>query len=254
VGFEPQASSTKQDDPAEKEQLVVVRFFKDICTISLDASGAPLHKRGYRAHTHKAPIRENLAAAMLLTMGWQGNIPLLDPFCGSGTIPIEAAYLARQIPPGIHRTFQFMAWRDYQSSVFKAIKDMLQTKTLHPPLHIVGSDRNAGAIHIARQNIANTPVEDDVRWVEQALSHIQIPNQPGMIVTNPPYGLRINENKDMRNLYAQFGNILRERCAGWEVLFLCNDLKLATQTRLPLKNRISFSNGGIPVNGYYAKI
>lgn len=254
VGFVPQAASTKQDDPDENEQLIIVRFFRDICTISLDSSGAPLHQRGYRTHTHKAPIRENLAAAMLLVMQWRANIPLIDPFCGSGTIPIEAAYLARQIPPGLNRTFQFMTWRDYQNNIFTEVKEKLTAQIQDTPLQIIGSDRNAGAIQIARQNIANTPVSGTVQWFEHAFSNMEIPDRPGMIITNPPYGLRINDNKDMRNLYAQFGNILRERCTGWQVLFLCNDLKLATQTRLRLKKRISFSNGGIPVNGYYAKL
>ncbi|MAT40994.1 MAG: rRNA (guanine-N2)-methyltransferase [Anaerolineaceae bacterium] len=254
LGFEPNAVSTKQDDPDNNEQLIVVRFFRDICTISLDSSGAPLHQRGYRTHTHKAPIRENLAAAMLLSMSWDGKTPLVDPFCGSGTIPIEAAYLAQNIPPGINRHFQFMAWRDYQEKTFTEVKDLLTTAIRKRPLQIIGSDRNAGAIQIARQNITDTPVSKDVLWFEHAVSNMEIPEQPGMIITNPPYGLRINTNKDIRNLYAQFGNVLRERCEGWQVLFLCNDLKLATQTKLPIKKIIGFSNGGIPVSGYYAKI
>ncbi len=254
VGFEPNAVSTKLDDPENSEQLVIVRFFKDTCTISLDSSGAPLHQRGYRTNTHKAPIRENLAAAMLLAMSWSGNAPLIDPFCGSGTIPIEAAYLAKHIPPGINRPFQFMSWRDYQGNIFSEVKGKLTAEIQDIPLHITGSDRNAGAIQIARLNIANTPVDKDVLWFEHAVSNMEIPDAPGMIITNPPYGLRINDNKDIRNLYAQFGNILRERCVGWQVLFLCNDLKLATQTKLPIKKLIGFSNGGIPVNGYYAKI
>ncbi len=254
VGFEPQATSTQQDDPDENQQLLVVRFNRDICTISLDSSGAPLHQRGYRQHTHKAPLRENLAAAMLLSMSWTDQVPLIDPFCGSGTIPIEAAFLARQIPPGMNRSFQCMTWPGYQSRLFAEIKEKLSDAINTRPLEIIGSDRNAGAVQIATQNSALTPVGDAIQWYERAISNMEIPARPGMIITNPPYGLRINTHQDIRNLYAQFGHVLRERCAGWQVLFLCNDLKLATQTRLPLKKRIGFSNGGIPVNGYYAKL
>ncbi len=165
VGFEPNAVSTKQDDPEKNEQLIIVRFFRDTCTISLDSSGAPLHQRGYRTYTHKAPIRENLAAAMLLSMSWTGQTPLIDPFCGSGTIPIEAAYQAKHIPPGINRSFQFMVWRDYQDYIFTEVKEKLSASIQDIPLQIIGSDRNAGAIQIARQNIANTPVNQGCKLV-----------------------------------------------------------------------------------------
>lgn len=254
LGFTPNVQTSKTDDTETNEQLIIVRLNFDQCTISIDSSGLALHQRGYRTHTHKAPIRENLAAAMLLSMNWTGHSPLIDPFCGSGTIPIEAAMIAKNIPPGINRDFQFRTWKNYNPNLFEELKN--KTKNNIIPLHttIIGSDRNLGAINMSQNNAKNILNEGEIQWIEQAFSNLQFPHQPGLIITNPPYGLRINSNQDIRNLYAKFGNLLKERGQGWEVLFLCNQHKLATQTRLNLSKKLSFTNGGIPVGAYYSKV
>lgn len=254
VGFTPNAEITKIEEAEMNEQLVIVRFFRDECTISIDSSGVPLHQRGYRTSNHKAPIRENLAAAMLLSSNWTADKPLLDPFCGSGTIPIEAAMIAKNIAPGINRDFRFTAWKGHNENLFRQISKQLEKSVYPDKLKIFGSDRNEGAIQMAVSNAKNINLSEKITFDQTAFSVIEIPQTPGFIITNPPYGTRINDKKDIRNLYAQFGNLLREKFSGWEVIFLCNDHKLATQTKLPIKKHLSFSNGGIPVTAYYVKL
>src|SRR5262249_27143687 len=135
------------DSDVPGPQLVIARLVHDHCTISLDSSGALLHLRGYRQATAKAPLRETLAAGMLLAAGWDPAAPLLDPFCGAGTIAIEAALLTRRMAPGRARRFAFMDWPDYDARLWKQlVKNARQAERQAPPAPIVGSDRDAGAV------------------------------------------------------------------------------------------------------------
>lgn len=236
------------DEEAEQPpQRVIVRLFNDLCTVSVDSSGALLHRRGYRLATAKAPLRETLAAGLVLASGWDGRAPLLDPFCGSGTIPIEAALWARNIAPGKARNFAFMAWPDFAPDVWAATlaTAIAAERPDAPP--ILASDRDAGAIRAAEANAARAGVEDDIAFTCQAVSAIAPPTGPGWIVTNLPYGVRVSENKDLRNLYAQFGNVLRAHCPRWGITFLCSDLALIGQTRLSVEPSRVWTNGGLRV-------
>jgi len=228
-------------------QLVVVRLFKNRCTVSVDSSGALLHRRGYRLATAKAPLRETLAAGLVLASGWDGRAPLLDPFCGSGTIPIEAALWARNIAPGKARDFAFMTWPDFALDVWESTlaAAIAAERPVAPP--ILASDRDAGAIRAAEANAARAGVADDIAFTCRAVSAIAPPPGPGWIVANPPYGVRVSENKDLRNLYAQFGNVLRAQCPGWRVTFLCSDISLIGQTCLPVETTRVWTNGGLRV-------
>ena len=243
------------DDDEEAEQppqLVVVRLFNNLCTISIDASGALLHRRGYRLATAKAPLRETLAAGMVLASGWDGRAPLLDPFCGSGTIPIEAALWARNIAPGKARRFAFMEWPDFAPDVcaetLAAAIAVERPAAAHSdaPL-LLASDRDAGAIRAAEANAARAGVAGDIGFTCQAVSAIAPPPEPGWVITNPPYGVRVSAKKDLRNLYAQFGNVLRAQCPEWQVTFLCSLLPLIGQTRLPVDTSRVWTNGGLRV-------
>jgi putative N6-adenine-specific DNA methylase len=240
----PLLKSGEEDDITS--QLVVIRLADDKCTVSVDSSGVLLHKRGYRQAVAKAPLRETLAAGLLLASGWDQASPLLDPFCGSGTIPIEAALLALGIPPGIHRRFAFMDWRGFDESLWKSL---LATTSPHPPLPplIQASDRDAGAIKSARANAERAGVSENIDFQCQAVSSIQSPSGQGWIVTNPPYGLRLDEGRDLRNLYAQFGNVLRLKCPGWDVSVLCSDTALLGQMRIKFDSSMALVNGGIRV-------
>jgi putative N6-adenine-specific DNA methylase len=229
-------------------QLVVVRISRDQCTISIDSSGELLHRRGYRLATAKAPIRETLAAAMLLASDWTGDAPLLDPLCGSGTIPIEAALIARRRAPGIGRGFAFAGWPEFDAARFDALwaraRDGERTATLPP---IVASDRDAGATAASAANAVRAGVEGDVEVRTCALSAAIPPPGPGWLVTNPPYGVRVRGGADVRDLHARLGQLARARCTGWRVALLVADPRLASALRLPLSPRLRTSNGGIPV-------
>ncbi len=231
------------EDAANPPQLVVVRLVNDLCTVSLDSSGELLHRRGYRLAVAKAPLRETLAAAMLMASGWDMASPLLDPFCGSGTIPIEAAMMALGIPPGAKRKFAFMDWPGFDKSV---VSDELPITNHHLPL-IQASDRDAGAIEMARANAERAGVAEMIEFTRQAVSSVTPPEGKGWVVTNPPYGKRVSEGKDLRNLYAQFGNVLRQKCPGWDVSVLCSDPSLLGQMHLNLDTSITMVNGGVNV-------
>jgi putative N6-adenine-specific DNA methylase len=240
-----------QPDPDRKErevQLVLVRIVSDRCTISIDTSGELLHRRGYRLATAKAPLRETLAAAMLLASGWDPAAPLLDPLCGSGTIPIEAAMLRLGIPPGRHRDFAFMHWPGFDPHLWQSILDRAApadpTGDLPP---IQGSDRDAGAIQIAQANAERAGVSGAIELTQRAVSAIDPPPGPGWVIANPPYGLRVSPTKDLRNLYAQLGNVLRRRCPGWQAAILSSDPRLLAQTGLQLETVFTTLNGGVSV-------
>jgi putative N6-adenine-specific DNA methylase len=239
----------KQDEEqaGQPPQLVVVRLVNDTCAISVDSSGSLLHRRGYRLATAKAPLRETLAAAMLLAAGWDAASPLLDPFCGSGSIAIEAALLARGLPPGRSRRFAFMDWPGYDRKLWEAIRAEVQTRPANELPPIQASDRDAGAIEMARANAERAGVAEFIEFSCQAVSAIQPPEGPGWVVTNPPYGLRVSANRDLRNLYAQLGHVLKAHCMGWHVAILCNDPKLLSQTGLRLDTSFSMVNGGVKV-------
>lgn len=234
-----------EDDEAAA-QLVVIRLADDKCTVSVDSSGTLLHKRGYRQAVAKAPLRETLAAGLLMASGWDQASPLLDPFCGSGTIPIEAALLALGIPPGLHRRFTFMDWPSFDQALWNSILAQPLSRPSSPPM-IQASDRDAGAIKSARANAERAGVSDAIDFQCQAVSSIQPPPAHGWVVTNPPYGLRLAEGRDMRNLYAQLGNVLRLKCPGWDVTVLCSDTALLGQLHLKLDTSLALVNGGIRV-------
>jgi len=235
----------KPTEAGGEAQLVVVRVQNDLCTLSLDTSGELLHRRGYRQAVAKAPLRETLAAGMLLAAGWDPSAPLLDPFCGSGTIPIEAALLASGIPPGSKRRFAFMHWPGYDSQVWERL--LAEVRPVEARAPILASDRDAGAIQMARENAEKAGVAGLIEFSRRAVSAIEPPPGPGWVVTNPPYGLRVSSNKDLRNLYARFGDVLRVRCPGWEVAILSSDPGLLAQTGLRLDVGMAFVNGGVPV-------
>ena len=242
---------TEQETAGHPPQLIVVRLFEDKCTISVDSSGVLLHKRGYRQAVAKAPLRETLASAVLIASGWERSAPLLDPFCGSGTIPIEAALMALDIPPGMNRRFAFMDWPGFEPAVFHAQQsaagETQSSRGTQSAGMILASDRDAGAVKMAQENAARAGVEKFIEFKCQAVSSIQPPAKTGWVVTNPPYGSRVSAGKDLRNLYAQFGNVLRRNCPGWQVSVLCNEPILLGQMQLELDTSLGFVNGGIPV-------
>lgn len=247
LGEEPRPAALREEEEEKETQLLIVRLVRNECTISVDASGEHLHRRGYRQAVAKAPLRETLAAGMLLASGWDGSSPLLDPFCGSGTIPIEAALLALHIPPGLRRHFQFQDWPGFEQTVWEGVVRDAESRrtTMVPP--IIGSDRDAGAIQFARANAERAGVDGHIDFTPRSISDIAPPSGPGWIVTNPPYGVRTSGSKDLRNLYDRLGEVLRTMCPGWCVAMLATDDHLLSRTRLTFEKGISLNNGGIRV-------
>lgn len=259
--------------PATAPQLIVVRFDRDICTISADSSGELLHRRGYRQALAKAPIRETLAAGLLLSAGYTGDEPLIDPMCGSGTIAIEAALIARNIAPGLKRTFTCTTWVQVGATVDAAERQRARglAKSTAKAI-IIGSDRDAGAITASRANAERAGVSADVTFAVRALSALEAPapggvhapaerapgsepsnatnehtHHAGLLVANPPYGARVGATRDLRDLYARLGDVARTLLPGWRVALVSADRQLEHATGLAFDEKVRTSNGGIPV-------
>ena len=238
----------------EHPQLFVVRIVNDECEVSADSSGELLHRRGYRQEIAKAPLRETLAAAMILASGWKPGEPLVDPMCGSGTIPIEAAMIARRIAPGLRRRFQFMRWPSFDAALWKEITSSAEVGILTatvPNAKILGADRDAGAITAATRNAERAGVLGDVDFATQPVSATlqslpDLEQGEGWVITNPPYGIRVGE-RDLRNLYARLGSVV-ERKPGWRLAMLAADPRLVVQSGIALRSRFETRNGGIPVS------
>jgi putative N6-adenine-specific DNA methylase len=238
-------------DPALAPQLVLARFEDDLCQLSIDSSGALLHRRGYREESAMAPLRETLAAAVLLQLGWNGAEPLVDPMCGSGTFAIEAALLARNLPPGRERSFAFMAWPRYRPGLWQAL--LLEAGRQSRPLAvtIVGADRDPRALAAARRNAERAGVAENLRLECLELARLQAPAASGLMLANPPYGTRLEAGSDLAPLFRQFGQAWRGSFAGWRSALLCPpDAPLAASGHA-LRPLAQWHNGGLPVTLFY---
>jgi putative N6-adenine-specific DNA methylase len=252
--------------PEEAPLRVLVRVVSDEVTVSIDSSGEPLHRRGWRGPTAKAPLRPTLAAAMLLSAGWPGEPggagggALVDPFCGSGTIPIEAALLARNIAPGLARVvdrgeaptgFAFQRWPGFEPGTWASVAGAAHAAVAPPADRpIVARDRDPGAVAATVDNATRAGVVDDLDIGEAVLSDLSAPagdHGAGWLVTNPPYGRRVKGGRDRRDLYARLGQIAAARLPGWTVGMLVDDEVVAGHSGLPLTTAWAATNGGISV-------
>lgn len=256
----PSVAEELEDDVTAlpEVQRVVVRVFRDQVTLSADASGALLYLRGWRQAVAKAPLRETLAATLLAASGWaDGDSPrgaLLDPFCGSGTIPIEAALLARRMAPGRGRRFATELWPGIaandaaRASLWSAERARATSLELpDAPVRITGHDRDNGAIAAAVSNAERAGVASSVEFSRQSLSQLPVDEAEGWLVTNPPYGARIGERTALRDLYATLGRVMFERRPSWHLTMLSADRMLEAQLQMPLHESLRTTNGGIPV-------
>jgi putative N6-adenine-specific DNA methylase len=232
---------------ATRVQRVLVRFDRDECTISADASGALLHRRGWRLATAKAPLRETLAAALLVASGWPGDAPLLDPLAGAGTIPIEAALMARRIAPGLSRDFACESWPGADRSLATRMRDAARAQVLpSAPAPIVCADRDPGAIEAARANAERAGVANDLQFVQQALSATSLDGigPRGWLVTNPPWGIRTGDPATLRALWGSLGALVRAGGAAWTFTAVVPDPALAKELRLSLDRVLITTAGG----------
>ena len=215
-----------------------VHIANEQVTVSLDSSGESLHKRGYRVATTEAPINEVLAAGMLLLAGWNGQSDFYDPMCGSGTIPIEAALIARNIAPGVFRkSFGFEKWPDFDEELWSEIynDDSQEREFTHK---IYGSDASFYAIQQAQKNVKSAGVAKEIELRQIRLEELK--GGEGLVMINPPYGERLASNKDMEELYGKIGTALKHQFAGstaWiissnEAAMKCIGLKPSKKMRL----------------------
>ena len=200
-----------------------VRVFikKDEVTVGLDTSGESLHKRGYRKLTAKAPIAENLAAALLMLTPWKRDRILIDPFCGSGTIPIEAAMMAAGIAPGVNRSFTAEAWADLipKKLWYEAVNEANDLMDENPDVDIQGYDVDPSVIRVARRNAREAGVDHLIHFQERDVRALSHPKKYGFIITNPPYGERLEDKKDLPALYQAFGESFR-RLDSWSAYMI----------------------------------
>jgi putative N6-adenine-specific DNA methylase len=232
-----QSAPDDATDPVAPPHVALkARIDDDLVTLSLDTSGAGLWHRGYRPETAKAPLRESLAAAFLHQAGWDRRAPLIDPMCGSGTFPIEAAGMALGLAPGRARSFAFEHLAPFDPAAWAVLKaDAARPVPPDTPVLARGQDRDDGAIRAATANAARAGLAAATAFARQAISElVPPPGSPGLIITNPPWGARIGQRKPLFALYGSFGRVLAERFAGWRVAVLCPDAGLVGATGLGL--------------------
>ena len=219
-------------DP-EAEVTVRARIDDNLVTLSVDTSGAGLHKRGHKEAVGKAPLRETMAAMFLRACGYDGREPVLDPMCGSGTFVIEAAEIAAGLLPGRSRSFAFERLATFDATAWQAMRDVAPGPA--PACRFHGSDRDAGAFTAARANAERAGVADLVSFGKCAVGDIAPPDgPPGLVIVNPPYGQRIGQKKALYGLHGALGAALKARFAGWRVGIVTTEASLAQATGLPL--------------------
>jgi putative N6-adenine-specific DNA methylase len=233
-------------DTASPDVRVNVHLHKNICTVSLDSSGDPLDRRGYRLERNEAPLRETLAAAVLALTGWDGSIPLADPMCGSGTIPIEAALLAGRVAPGLQRSFGFQRWLDYDDRLWERLLNEAENGIRKLPVGLItGCDQDSRALKLASRNAAKAGFEGQLHFFHASLDAFQPEGDRGVVIINPPYGKRLGDEDELKELYCQIGDIMKKRCRGWTGYVLTGNLELAKYIGLKASRRFVLFNGAI---------
>ena len=224
-----------------------VRFsiFKDRAAICLDTSGEGLYKRGYRAVGVEAPLRETLAAAMVLLSRYRGKDPFSDPFCGSGTIPIEAALIAKNRAPGLDRSFDAQKWAFLPSRIWMDAADEAMDQEFHGSYDIWGGDIDPRAIDIARDNARKAGVEDTVRFEVADMRSFRRDSEFGQLVTNPPYGERLMEKQEAEVLYRDLGRMWKNLPPRWRTLVLSSHTEFERCFGLPADKKRKLYNGMI---------
>lgn len=233
-------------DTAAPDMRINVHLHKNLCTISLDSSGDSLDRRGYRLERNEAPLRETLAATVIALTGWDGTVPLADPMCGSGTIPIEAALLAARTPPGLQREFGFQRWLDFDGRTWDQLLHEARAGMRDLPTGLIsGYDLDNRALLIAGRNAAKAGLQGQIHFFHAALQEFRPEGEKGVVILNPPYGKRLGEEDDLRELYCQIGDVMKKYCRGWTGYVLTGNLELAKYIGLKASRRHVLFNGAI---------
>ncbi len=235
-------------DTENPDILLNAHIYQNNCILSLDSSGNSLHRRGYRPAMGLAPLKESLAAALLDLAEWTPDLTFLDPLCGSGTLPIEAALKALNIAPGLYReSFGFQTWPDYDQNLWNELvteaENSQKSELLAP---IIGSDASSEVIKQANLNARNSGVRNHVKLLQKNLAEVEAPSDSGIIICNPPYGKRIGELEENIALYQLLGDIFKQRFKGWTAYILTGNKELAKKVGLRASKRIPVNNGALP--------
>jgi putative N6-adenine-specific DNA methylase len=219
---------------------------QDQYQLYLDTSGAPLYQRGFRDVSVIAPLRENLAAGIIMLSGWIPGTPFLDPMCGSGTFLIEAAMMAVNQPPGMKRTFGFQKLTSFDEGLWKKIETEAMNK-MKPIefLDIYGSDLDLRAVRVARHNLKVAGLEEVAKVMQSDFIKLEPPASEGTLVTNPPYGQRIGEDEDLKEVYPVWAKHMKESFGGWNTYFLTADLEMPKDMRLKPSKKTPLYNGAL---------
>lgn len=237
----------KEDGP---EFPIEVALLKDTATLTIDTSGAGLHKRGYRAKANEAPLKETLAAAMVLISRWREDRVLIDPFCGSGTIPIEAAMIGKNIAPGLQRKFISEGWERIPKAVWKSARiEAMKAIRQDVDIRIIASDIDEKALEIAKDNAYEAGVDECITFSLQEMGKIRSNAKYGYIICNPPYGERLGEKKEVQRLYTRMGKIF-SRFDTWSTYIVTSDEEFEKLYGKPASKKRKLYNGRIKVDYY----
>jgi putative N6-adenine-specific DNA methylase len=238
-------------DTAHPDVRIHAYFDASTVTLYLDTSGEPLFKRGLRVASGAAPLRENLAAGILRLAGWAPQVPLLDPMCGGGTFLLEAAEIALRRAPGSRRAFAFEQLAIHQPRRWQALRDEARASELPAvrlPIH--GSDLYGEALKLARENVVNAGLQEVVTLKQANVLELTPAQRGGVLVTNPPYGVRMGEQEEMARFYPRLGDTLKARFAGWRACIFTADMRLPKLIGLKPSRRIPLYNGSLECRLY----
>lgn len=242
-------------DKAEPDMRIYTFLTEESATIYLDTSGDTLFKRGYRKLKLEAPIRENLAFGLVKLSGWTPDKPFYDPMCGSGTIVVEAISYGLNIAPGLNREFAFEKFMDFEVFKFENMKEEAK-KAIRKDvkLQVFASDINRKAIEIAKENFQQIKLDQYVNFSFGDFLTMKAPASGGVIVTNPPYGIRMEELDTLAELYPQLASNLKKNFAGWDCYFFTGDLRMPKLMRLKPSRKIPVYNGALECRLYEFKM
>src|SRR3989344_1987983 len=225
--FRTEVGSRPYIDTKTPDVRVHAYLTDSLYELFLDTSGAALFQRGLRRATIEAPLRENLAAGILKLSGWQPGVPLLDPMCGSGTFLLEAAMMALDIAPGSGRGFGFEKLKNFDATAWQKIRSLALEKAKPVSFQkIYGSDNDLRAVRIAKQNLQAAGLLEAVQLAKTDITEVIPPAAEGILVANPPYGVRIGEDEEFAALYPKMGEALKRKLGGWDRYFLTSDMRL----------------------------
>jgi putative N6-adenine-specific DNA methylase len=234
-------------DTVSPDVRIVVRIARDECAVSLDTSGESLNRRGYRSAPTEASLKETLAAGLILLTGWQGEQPLVDPVCGAGTIPIEAALIAGNVAPGgFGRSFGFQRLHGYDRKRWEALLSEAREAARHPvPVRIEGSDISPAAVGGAVKNAVNAKLSERILFSARSIRNFSPGEGPGVILCNPPYGVRLPGGEQAEAFYREMGEAFKKRCRGWTAYLLSGNPAVTKFLGLKSSRKIPVMNGPI---------